>query len=224
MTLWAQFLDNQERVIHKWTHYFPVYERHLNAFVNKSVVIVEIGCGEGGSLQMWKRYLGPFARIVGIDHRPECRELEESQISVRIGEQQDREFLESVVKEFGRPDVVIDDGGHVMQHVCASFRTLYPRLSKNGVYVVEDVHTAYWEEYGGGLKRPDTFIELCKELIDELNAVHARGVIAPTRFTRTTRSIHFYDSIVVFERGTHVKRRAPKIGRKPAADPIAKDE
>jgi hypothetical protein len=65
--LWADFLTNDQRVIVKWKHYFPVYERHLTKFVNTDVVFIEIGVGEGGSLQMWKRYLGPFARIVGID-------------------------------------------------------------------------------------------------------------------------------------------------------------
>ncbi|MGA3053458.1 MAG: hypothetical protein ABSD63_04565 [Candidatus Korobacteraceae bacterium] len=100
-----------------------------------------------------------------------------------------------------------------MSHVIASFQFLYPRVAKNGVYMVEDLHTAYWEEYEGGLRKPTTFIELSKNLLDELNADHSRGALAPTEFTRTTLSMHFYDSVTVFEKGVHTKKWAPQIGK-----------
>ena len=213
MNLWSSFLTNDGRLIHKWKHYFPIYERHFRDFVYKPVTFIEIGCGRGGSLQMWKQYFGPHARIVGIDILPECKQFEEDQIEIRIGAQQDRQFLESIVAEFGAPDIVLDDGSHVMSHVIASFAFLYPRVAKNGVSMVEDLHTAYWEEYEGGLRKPTTFIELSKNLVDELNADHSRGALAPTDFTKTTLSMHFYDSVTVFEKGIHTKKWAPQIGK-----------
>jgi hypothetical protein len=213
VTLWSEFLTNQDRQIHKWTHYFPIYERHFHPFVNRTATLIEIGVSKGGSLQLWKRYFGPFARIVGIDIDPSCKVVEEEQISVRIGDQSDPAFLQQIVDEFGAPDIVIDDGSHLMRHVIASFELLYPRMDKNGVYLVEDLHTAYWEEYGGGLRRPETFIERCKTLIDELNADHSRGAVPISNFSKTTLSMHFYDSVVVFERGQHVKKHAPIIGQ-----------
>ena len=212
MALWREFLGNRNRVTHKWTHYFPAYERHFERFVNRPCVFIEIGCGEGGSLQMWKRYLGPYAQIVGLDIAPDTAFLAEDQISIRVGDQSDESFLQGVIEEFGPPDVVVDDGSHLMAHVTASFRYLYPRLSRTGVYLVEDMHTAYWEEYGGGLHRPESFIELSKALIDELNADHSRGALPSTEFTSTTLSMHFYDSLVVFERGWHMPKHAPKTG------------
>lgn len=214
MVLWSDFLTNHQRLIHKWKHYFPVYERHLGRFVNTDVVIIEIGCGEGGSLQMWKRFLGPHARVVGIDINPRCAAFAEDQIEVRIGDQSDAKFLARIIDEFGTPDIVLDDGSHFMSHVNASFSALYPELSRNGVYFVEDLHTAYWDEYEGGLRRTGSFIERCKDLIDELNADHAREALAPTAFTHSTLSIHFYDSIVVFEKGRHTSKHAPEIGRR----------
>jgi len=215
MTLWSDFLTNDQRVIHKWKHYFPVYERHFAKFVNTDVVFLEIGSGRGGSLQMWKRFLGPHARIVGIDLRPDCKEFAEDQIDIRIGDQSDKAFLLDVCKEFGVPDVVLDDGSHIMQHIHASFSVLYPLLPRNGVYMVEDLHTAYWAEFEGGLKRKESFIETCKDLIDELNADHSRGALPATEFTRTTLSMHFYDSIVAFEKGRHNAKSAPQIGQAP---------
>lgn len=213
MGLWSDFLTNQNRVIHKWKHYFPAYERHFGKFVNTDVIFIEIGCRQGGSLQMWKRFFGPHARVIGIDINPACGAFVEDQIEVRIGDQSDPIFLYKIVQEFGPPDVVIDDGSHVMSHIQASFAALYPLVSRNGVYFVEDLHTAYWDEFEGGLKRKESFIETCKGLIDELNADHTRGAVGPTPFTHSTMSMHFYDSIVVFEKGRHTKKQAPQIGR-----------
>lgn len=212
MTLYTDFMQNKGKVIHKWKHYFPIYERHFGPWVNKTVTILEIGCGSGGSLQMWKRYFGPFATIVGIDIDPKCQEFEEDQIHIRIGGQQDAEFLQRVIDEFGVPDIVLDDGSHVMSHIAASFNALYLQLPKNGVYLVEDLHTAYWPEYEGGAHVPGSFIQFAKGMVDELNWEHTRGAIPETEFGKSTVSMHFYDSIVVFERGVHTKKWAPRMG------------
>lgn len=93
-----------------------------------------------------------------------------------------------------------------MSHVITSFRCLYPPLTRDGIYMVEDLHTAYWPEYEGGLKKDGTFIELCKHLLDELNADHSRGALPRSTFTNSTLAIHFYDSVAVFERGKYTKK------------------
>ena len=80
------------------------------------------------------------------------------------------------------------------------------------MYLVEDLHTAYWDEFEGGLRRPGSFIETIKGLIDELNADHSRGELSPTDFTRTTLSMHLYDSVCVFEKGRVLSKHAPRIG------------
>jgi len=200
MSLWSEFLTNQQRPIHKWIHYFPIYERHLAPFRNRPATFLEIGCGRGGSLQMWKRWLGPLVTIVGLDIEPECRTFEEDQIHVRIGDQKDPNVLSALREEFGPFDVVVDDGSHVMDDITASFEHLYPSMPTSGVYIVEDLQTAYWPEYGGGLKREGTFIEHAKDLVDRLNA-YSRGELEPDPFTEETWGIHFYDSMIVFERG-----------------------
>ena len=212
MSLWSEFLNNKHRTIHKWKHYFPAYEAHFARYINRPLLFLEIGCGRGGSAQMWKRYFGPHAQIVGIDINPECKKFEEDQIEIRIGSQSDIQFLQSVLDEFGTPDIVLDDGSHRMSDVVETFRFLYARTANDGVYMVEDLHTAYWDEYGGGVGREGTFIEICKGLIDELNADHTNGALPPTEFTKSTLSMHFYDSVAVFERGAHTRKWAPEMG------------
>jgi hypothetical protein len=217
MSLWAQAVSHDGRPLHKWTHYFPIYEAHFARFVNRPVTFVEIGVGRGGSLQLWSRYLGPHAQIVGLDIRTECKQLEEDQIAIRIGEQADHAFLKSVLDEFGPPDIVLDDGSHVMSDIAATFHYLYPRMSPSGVYFVEDLGCAYAKRYGGGLRRKGTFVELAKDLVDEVNAGTAHGAMEPTAFTRSTMSMHFYEGCIVLERGRHdpgtkIRRGSPAGG------------
>jgi hypothetical protein len=214
MDLYNYFLSNKAKPIHKNKHYFPIYNRHFEQFSGRPITFLEIGAGGGGSSQMWKRYFGSAAKIVTIDIRPECAAFADDQVSVRIGDQSDGKFLDSIISEFGPPDVVLDDGSHQMHHVIATFKHLYDKIDRNGVYMVEDMHTSYWTPWGGGLRKPGTFIELCKTLIDELNGDHIHGPLRPpsvatdaaedfqpTTFTRETRSMHFYDSVIVFEKG-----------------------
>jgi hypothetical protein len=212
MDLWQDFLTNDGKLIHKWVHYFGIYDRHFSWFRGKSVTFLEIGVSKGGSLQMWQRYFGPLARIIGIDIDPSCREHEQPGISVRIGDQGNPDFLQEVVDEFGVPDIVLDDGSHQMAHINATFDFLYPKLPKNGIYMVEDLHTAYWSEFGGGVDAPASFINRCKRFIDSLNADHSRGAIAPDTITRQTYGISFYDSVVAFEKGHVWRKEAPQIG------------
>ena len=174
------------------------------------MTFLEIGVSKGGSLQMWRRYFGPLAKIVGIDIDRKCKAHEAPGVFVRIGDQSDPAFLQSLIDEFGPFDVVLDDGSHEMDHLRKTFDFLYPRMPKNGVYLVEDLHTAYWSEFGGGAGKSDTFINHAKTLIDELNADHSRGAIAPTAVTRQTFSMCFYDSVIAFEKGEVWRKAAPQ--------------
>jgi hypothetical protein len=212
MNLWQDFLTNQGKVIHKWEHYFPIYERHFAPWRNRSLTFLEIGVAKGGSLDMWRRYFGPLARVVGIDIDPKCKAHESPGVFVRIGDQSDPAFLAEVVEEFGAPDLVLDDGSHRMDHIAATFERLYPLVPKNGVYMVEDLHTAYWPKFGGGVNESASFINIAKGLVDKLNADHSQGAVPPDAFTRDTFAIAFYDSVVVFEKGQVWRKTAPAIG------------
>ena len=197
----AYFLANEGRLLHKWLHYFDVYHRHFERFRDTDVTLVEFGVFHGGSLQMWKQYLGPGARIVGVDINPACKSVEEDQIEVVIGDQDDREFLRLLREQVGTIDILIDDGGHRMSQQIATFEEMFPAVSEGGVYLVEDLHTSYWDEYGGGYRAPGTFIEYAKDLVDQLHSWHSRDErLGVTDATRTIRGMHFYDSVLVLDK------------------------
>jgi cephalosporin hydroxylase len=208
------FLNNGGKVIHKWLHYFDIYERYFNQYVDKPILMIEIGVFKGGSIDMWKEYFGTKSIIVGIDINPDCKKFERKDdgIFIEIGNQSDVNFLQSVIDKYGNPDIVLDDGSHVMNHLIKTFDFLYYKMKESGTYMVEDLHTAYWDEYGGGLKRDNTFIEFSKNKIDEINAQHSRGHQPITELTKTTQSMHVYDSIIVFEKRPQGKRTPIQTG------------
>lgn len=206
------FLNNSGKRLHKWVHYFDIYESHFERFRGKSPTILEIGVFGGGSLAMWKAYFGPGAKIVGVDINPACKIHEAEGIEIFIGSQDDPALLNAILSKYPEIDIVLDDGSHMMHHMIATFEQLYPSMSPNGCYMVEDTHTCYWDEYGGGVKRPGSFIEFAKDKIDHLNAFHARKAIPVTNFTKTTQCIAVYDSIVVFEKRPQGARQAPITG------------
>lgn len=213
------FLNNGGRRLHKWVHYFDIYEMHLRRFLGRDPVMLEIGVSGGGSLWMWKEYFGPQSKIVGLDVKPECKRHAGEGVDVFIGSQSDERVLAAILEKYPRIDIVLDDGSHRMTDLRATFDYLYDRIHPEGVYIVEDLHTCYWEKFGGGLKREGSFMEFVKDRIDDLNAFHTRGALPVSAFTRSTRAICVYDSVVVFERKPQGVRFAPKtmaMGEAPA--------
>lgn len=210
------FYNNPGRLIHKWRHYFEIYDRHFSRYRGRPVNIVEIGVYKGGSLQMWKHYFGTQAHIYGIDIDPACQAFAEPQVEILIGSQEDPSFLRSVKERIPMIDILIDDGGHTMRQQIVTFEELFPHVAPDGVYLCEDLHTSYWREYGGGYRSPGTFIEYSKDFIDYIHAWHARkprrekwykrwfkpapAELVESDFTRSAHSLHFYDSVLVIEK------------------------
>jgi 23S rRNA U2552 (ribose-2'-O)-methylase RlmE/FtsJ len=217
------FEENKGRLIHKWMHFFDVYDKHFSRFRGKEVVILEIGVFQGGSLQMWKEYFGDKALIYGVDINPRCKELEEDRVKIFIGSQSDRGFLRQLRKELPPIDILIDDGGHMMRQQIITFEELYGAVKPDGVYLCEDLHTSYWLQYGGGVRRKGSFIEFGKRLVDQLNAWHSeQSSFRVDDFTRTADSIHFYDSIMVVEKAQRTAPEHRKSGVPSFPEPLVK--
>jgi len=157
------FYSNNKNVISKWSHYFDVYEQYFSKYRGKEICFVEIGVYQGGSLQMWKEYFGPKAKIYGIDINPACKQFEDEQITIIIGDQGNKKFLEEVKLQIPNIDILLDDGGHTMKQQKNTFEVLFSHIKKNGIYLCEDTHTSYWKNFGGGYKNKDSFIEYSKK-------------------------------------------------------------
>lgn len=197
------YFSHSGRVVHKWHHYLPLYDRYFKPFRDreKPVRLLEIGIADGGSLQLWRGYFGQTAVIFGVDINPLCAAFDgEDGNRVCIGSQADAGFLQSVVTEMGGIDIVIDDGSHIGSLTRASFDILFPLLSERGLYVVEDLHTSYWRNFGGGYHAKSGFIGVFKQLIDDMHHwYHPNGQIIKAA-RDMIGAIHVHDSIVFLDK------------------------
>lgn len=101
-------------------------------------------------------------------------------------------------------DVVLDDGSHRMAHIKKSLEALFPVLSMNGLYMIEDLHTSYWRSYGGGLRSRKNFYAYLIGAVDDLHRWYHKGAIQHKSTAESLSSIHVHNSIVVLEKnGCH---------------------
>lgn len=200
--------NNLERHCGKWSHYFDIYERHFGKFVGKKPVVVEVGICRGGSAEMWQKYFGEGATIVGIDIDPNAFKPEHQTpgcIQVE-GNQSDPAFWDEFLKEYPQIDVFLDDGSHVCPHQILTLQKVWPHIANGGVYMCEDTHTNYWPEYGGGLKTPSTFLNYAKLVSDTMNSNYYKGAdkhpdnMMFADYYSNLVGMHFYDSVVVMDK------------------------
>lgn len=207
------FRQNKARQINKWVHYFDIYHQYFTKYRGREITMLEFGVAHGGSLQMWKHYFGKKARIIGVDIDYRCKDLIEKQIEIYIGDQQSRYFLRKLLKKLGPLDVVIDDGGHFMKQQIITFQEIFPAIKKGGTFITEDLHSSYWKQFKGGYRGHGTFIEYVKDLMDQMHAWHSQDPnLIINNITRTLKSIHIYNSIIVFEKDDVKLSHSEKTG------------
>lgn len=201
-TLVEIFQNHTGRLLNKWHHYLEIYDEYFPPYKDKNIVLLEFGIAHGGSLEMWRKYFGPEALIIGVDVNPECKKFEEKNTPVYIGSQEDKTFLSDLKSKVPPVDILIDDGGHTMKQQITTFETLFDHVKDGGLYICEDTHTSYWETYYGGYKKKNTFIEYSKNFIDAIHGWHFKKDGKPfvTDITRNVKALHYYDSIVIIEK------------------------
>lgn len=199
------------------SHYYAKhYQHNFESLRRKKLNILEIGIGGykdprrgGGSLRMWKAYF-PKSHIFGIDIYDKAYH-NEYRIKTFKGNQADGKFLRKIAGEIGGIDIIIDDGSHYNDHVITTFKILFPLMSPNGIYVVEDLQTSYWENlegesWGGSkdLAAPHTSMNFFKSLTDGLNYEEFMDdEYIPSYFDKHIVSMHFYHNLVFIYKGSN---------------------
>jgi len=196
----------------KWEQYLYIYNLEFANIVNrnKPVDLLEVGVANGGSLELWKKFLPENSNIYGMDINPECKNIEyQEPIKCFIGDARKKEDLESFFPE-QKFDIIIDDGSHICPDVIADFENLFPMLKNGGIYIIEDVHASYWKYWKGGFKRKNTTIEYFKNFADAVNCDHVLKN-PPAFFNKKEKnlllelnkhvaSVTFYDSVIVVKK------------------------
>lgn len=191
-------------------HFDSAYERHFGELRDQSLRILEIGIGgesyeEGGaSLKMWAEYFSN-SHIYGIDIY-EKSFLNAPRISTFVCDQGDQDGLLRLANEVGPFDIVIDDGSHVSEKTLLSLFTLFRMLKPGGFYVVEDIQTAYWPQYGGSsMMGPfkETTMSWLKTMLDCVNACEILWPNHPAlRSGFAASEVHVYHNIAFIKKET----------------------
>ncbi|MCA0246938.1 MAG: class I SAM-dependent methyltransferase [Proteobacteria bacterium] len=201
------FENHHGNMSDKWEQYLSIYDVELFYLLarGRPLHLLEIGVQNGGSLEIWQKFLPEGSTVTGIDIDARCRRVAfKGNVTVLIGNAADPDTLNELLEDKVF-DIIIDDGSHRQSDIISTFRSLFSRLADGGVFFIEDLHASYWESHGGGLRKPGTAVEFFKEMIDALNLNYfqegdfqtAEAKFEAQLFNRHVARISFYDSIAV---------------------------
>jgi hypothetical protein len=191
-------------------NYTELYSEYFAPLKEKPIKFLEIGIYKGSSVKMWEEYF-KNADLHFMDITYKYVEYHSKRSHYYLCDQGNAAELNQFIQKAGGGfDVILDDGGHSMPQQITSFKTLFPHVKSGGMYIIEDLHTSYWNSYGGN--GPDSTVNFLKSLIDEVNFVGARTERANHRnlpssirgelniYRESIESMHFYDSVVIIKK------------------------
>ena len=132
--------------------YLEQYDPILEPWIEKKIVLLELGVHKGGSLLLWRDYF-PLGTIVGIDISLPAGFQPTERIHLFEGSQAAPRFLSRVANEVAPDgfDIIIDDASHIGELTKIAFWHLFDNhLKPGGLYVIEDWGTGYWDDWPDG--------------------------------------------------------------------------
>ena len=138
--------------------YTPEYHQLLKDKRHIIKNVLEIGIGNiplmrcltnasykpGASLRMWNDYF-PTANIFGCDILTDVL-FNEDRIVTFQADQGNEQSLNKLLTSIGSDlDLIIDDGSHIQEHMVMSFKTLWKKVSSDGMYIIENIHTSFFD-------------------------------------------------------------------------------
>ena len=102
----------------------------------------------GASLRVWRDYFPNIRTVYGADIDKDTL-FSEDKIKTGYIDQTDKETIDTFFNAIDTDiefDIMIDDGFHESTAVKCLFTNAIKRLSKNGMYIIEDVNIAYLKD------------------------------------------------------------------------------
>jgi hypothetical protein len=153
-----------------------IYNSLFNPIFKEIKKFIEIGIGEGDSLNLWRDYF-TNATIYGLDINTNISLKDNTRIELKQFDQSNINQLKQLYSEHpdNDVDIIIDDGSHKMSDQQITFAKLFKILKPGGIYIIEDLHTSleapmpekFWCNWGDASKTLtldmlNTFIETSK--------------------------------------------------------------
>lgn len=159
------------KVSDKWASYLPFYDELFEKFRTQSLNLLEIGIQNGGSLETWKTFFGSANVLIGCDIDEKCGTLQydDPRIHVVVGDANQASTVNKIAEICNNFDIIIDDGSHTSNDILNSFFIYFSMLKPGGVFVIEDTHTLYMNDWGGGILNEFSAYSFFKKLIDVIN-------------------------------------------------------
>jgi hypothetical protein len=183
----------------KHTNYFDIYDKLLTSYIGKRITLVEVGILDGGSLFLWREFLGEGARIIGVDLNPEAIKWREYGFEIFIGDQSDPQFWVEFFSIVGNIHVLLDDGGHRNDQQVVTVNSAIPYILDGGMIIVEDTHTSFmkFEHFP-----KYSFIKFLEGKVKSLYARSDELNFAKDAFSKSVHSLEFFTGICVL----HINR------------------
>lgn len=201
----------------KVTNYFQIYSDLFAHLRGVDCTFIETGILNGGSLFMWRKWLGEKARIIGVDLNPAAKKWEEFGFEIYIGDQGDPVFWRNSFREIGRFDALLDDGGHQSFQQIVTLAEAVKAAKSKCIIAIEDTCTSFFKEFSG--HRKHSFLEYAKDSTDTLLAKTSEffsgqfpqiGNPKIEQQFSSVYSIQFYSGLVAYSIDPAVQER-PKL-------------
>lgn len=152
-TLKELHLNKKGKVSDKWSSYLDFYDRLFSSLRFEDIKLLEIGVQNGGSLETWSLYFSNAQLLVGCDINSKCGELiyQDKKTHIVVGDANGEAAYQQIRQFSADFDIVIDDGSHQSRDIFLSFLNYFPLLKPGGLFIVEDAHTLFMSQYGGGI-------------------------------------------------------------------------
>ena len=134
--------QTDKALVHKYTDF---YEHYFAKVRYKNARVMEIGCCNYHSIKMHLEYFkDPY--VLGIDIFDE-KKFEHENFVFRKCDQANIEDLKKCMDGEDLFDIILDDGGHAMNQQQISFGYLFDFVKPGGIYIIEDLHTSFNENW-----------------------------------------------------------------------------
>ena len=194
----AKLYEAAQRPTSKYDTYYYAYDELFAPYRGKDITFVEIGIQGGGSMEVWKKYFGENARVIGIDLNPVIqKELQEDGFEVFVGDQSSEDFWKQFFEEVGPVDILLDDGGHTNFQTKSTIQYCIDQSNDGGMLVIEDTHASYMKKFGN--PSSDSLISYTKEIVDLVNGRSSRidkKMKDEHGYASKVHSVQYFESIV----------------------------
>ncbi|OQX08886.1 MAG: hypothetical protein BWK73_24225 [Thiothrix lacustris] len=173
-TLRQLYVEHVGKSSDKWSLYLSEYDRLFDSYRDKPIHLLEIGVQNGGSLEIWGKYFSHAVSLTGCDINPDCASLhyDDPRIRVIVGDANAPVIIQKIFDINAQFEIIIDDGSHFSSDIIKSFMLYFPKLAHGGLFIAEDLHCSYWNDFEGGLFDPYSSMTFFKQLADIINHEH----------------------------------------------------